>query len=368
MKLPAKNKIKISVLLLALLPIFLFFNISVAKADVFSEMTSGVATFVHFVVQAFSELKNKQTVSTGQAISSNLGIFSIFSIPGFLMPNFNNLNIASGTSYDFSVNFSSNNNSSVFTTNTTTAINTPVAMTTETQTTILPGGLSGSTAPNGVSLNDSQIMYWTNIERNDNGGLSALSENNILDKIAAIRVEDMFAKQYFDHYSPSGDNVSKEADANGYSYITIGENIAEGNFGSSRDLVTAWMNSPGHRANILNTSYTEIGVAAEQGMYQGNEVWISSEVFGKPLSNCPGPDVSIKQQISADQAKATNLNTELASAKAKLTEDSSDSSAYNAEATIYNNLANQYNNLVAEMKTLASQYNQQVAAFNACIK
>lgn len=400
MKLPAKNKIKISLLLPVLLLVFLFANISVAKADTISDLTSGVATFVHFVVQGFTDLRNNlcnQYVSTSsqssfdqfkinlqktfcsgyipatsapaeQTASSSTDIFSIFSIPGMLAPNA--MPDISTYFTDFSTTPSSDNNSVIATNTDTLNINNTQtnALSTTTETVSLPGGLSGSTEQNGVSLNDGQIIYWTNIERNNNGGLSPLAENNVLDKIAAIRVEDMFTKQYFDHYSPTGDNVSLEANANGYSYITIGENIAEGNFGSSRDLVNAWMASPGHRANILNTKYTEIGVAAEEGMYQGSEVWIASQAFGEPLSDCPGPDASIKQQISADQTQATDLMAQITSAKAQLAADSGDPTAYNAQASVYNNLATEYNNLIAETKTLASQYNQQVAVFNACIK
>jgi uncharacterized protein YkwD len=358
MKLPTKNKIKISVLLL-ILPFFLFLNISIAKADIFSEMQSGVATFVQFVVQGFHGFQNSicnqsvsasnqssfgkmqinlqkafcggyvspTSLSVGQATSSNIfnpnNLFT-FSIPGALLPTA----VPNVSDNALFIPTSSSDNTSVSTINSTINNSVPVSTnaSTTSETTNLPGGLSGSTAENGVSLNPSEIIYWTNIARSDNGGLPALNENSILDKIAKIRTDDMFAKQYFDHYSPTGDNVSLEANANGYSYITIGENIALGNFGSSRDLVTAWMNSPGHRANILNTSYMDIGVAAEQGEYQGSEVWISSEVFGEPLSKCPSPDASLKQEIS-NSAGMTN----------------------------------------AEIQTLVNEYNQQVATFNACI-
>ena len=311
--------------------------------------------------------------STSSSNFFNPGNFFSFSIPGALLPTAvpnvadNSLFVYASSSDNFTTSSNTNINIATDTaTNTPAPVSVPVSTTSPASN--LPGGLSGSTDQNGVSLNPSEIMYWTNIERSNNGGLSALLENNILDKIAKIRVEDMFAKQYFDHYSPTGDNVSLEANANGYQYITIGENIAEGNFGSSRDLVTAWMNSPGHRANILNTKYTEIGVAAEEGTYQGSQVWISSQVFGEPLGNCPSPDVSAKQEIANDQTQATDLMTEITSAKAQLTADSGNSSTYNSEASVYNNLATQYNALVATMKTLTAQYNREVAAFNACIK
>ena len=198
--------------------------------------------------------------------SSSSSFFSIFSIPGALLPS-----AVPNVISDNALSTSTDASTTLVSYSTSSPVFVPTPATT-TSTATLPGGLSGTTTENGVSLNDSEILYWTNIARSDNGGLAALNEDTTLDKIATIRVEDMFAEQYFDHYSPTGDNVSLEANANGYSYITIGENIALGNFGSSRDLVTAWINRPGHRANILNTGYTEIGVAAEQGIYQGSEI------------------------------------------------------------------------------------------------
>jgi len=367
----SKNGLKTAFFVLLALPLFLFANVSVAKADIFSEMEAGVSTFVEFIVRAFSAARNGSYVSpsvviSGQASSSDAStstdIFSLFSIPGIFAPS------AVPTVYIDTSSSTQNVSVDTFAPVPPTTVNAPVSIPTATTSPSLPGGLSGSTEQNGVSLNDSEIIYWTNIERGNNGGLTALDENNTLDTIAAIRVADMFAKQYFDHYSPTGDNVAKEADANGYGYVTIGENIAEGNFGSSRDLVTAWMNSPGHRANILNGKYTEIGVAAEQGMYQGSQVWIASQVFGEPLADCPSPDASVKQQISDDQNKAAGLMSQITAAKAELAADANDPSAYNAETAVYNDLATQYNALVAEMKTLAAEYNQQVAAFNSCIQ
>lgn len=232
-----------------------------------------------------------------------------------------------------------------------------------------PGGLFGNTTTAGNILNNGQIIYWTNIERGDNGPLPPLTENSVLDKIAEIRVQDMFNKGYFAHISPTGDSVSKEAVANGYKYITIGENIALGNFGSSRELVIAWMNSPGHRANILNNNYKEIGVSAIEGMYQGSKVWIAAQIFGRKLSDCPEPDASLKTKIDSEKATADSLNTELKNIQTQLqTMDNSNTSAYNTKVSEYNSLAKTYNNLIADIKNLIAEYNTQVDAFNTCLK
>jgi len=222
----------------------------------------------------------------------------------------------------------------------------------------------------GTDLSPSSIIYWTNLERkNNDSSLVNLQLDNALKTIATIRVKDMFAFQYFEHTSPTGDNASKEAAKNGYSYITIGENIGLGNFDGSKGVVTAWMNSPGHRANILNKNYTEIGVYAEQGNYKGQSVWIAAQIFGKPISGCTSPDKTLKDKISKYKVSADSILTNIKIIDAELkTLLTSDTQTYNTKVAERNTLAGLYNNLAAEIKTLVAEYNKQVSEFNLCIK
>lgn len=227
-----------------------------------------------------------------------------------------------------------------------------------------------NTVTSGNDLNISQIISLTNTERkNNNSGLVNLKENSTLKKIAIIRVRDMFNNQYFEHNSPTGDNVSKEAKNNNYSYITIGENIALGNFAGSSDLVNAWMNSPGHRANILNTKYTEIGVYAEKGIYKGQSVWIAAQVFGKPASSCKSPDVDLKNKINNYKTSAESIMNNINKIDEELKNISSiDVQNYNTKVSERNTLTNLYNNLAKEIKEQVAKYNQAVTDYNTCIK
>jgi len=226
------------------------------------------------------------------------------------------------------------------------------------------------TVTSGTGLSISQIINLTNTERkNNNSSLVNLKENNTLKKIAMIRVRDMFNNQYFEHNSPTGDNVSKEAVSNNYSYVTIGENIALGNFAGSSGLVTAWMNSTGHRANILNTKYTEIGVYFEQGTYKGQSVWIAAQVFGKPASSCKSPDTSLKSKINSYKASAESIMTSITKIDEELkTISATDTTSYNAKVAERNTLATLYNNLAKEIKTKVAEYNEGVTEYNACVK
>ena len=223
---------------------------------------------------------------------------------------------------------------------------------------------------NGASLDVDQIINLTNQERkNNDSSFVNLKENIILKKIAAIRVKDMFANQYFEHNSPTGDNASKEATKNDYTYITIGENIALGNFDGSSGLVTAWMNSPGHRANILNKNYTEIGVYAEQGIYNGQKVWIAAQIFGKPITGCAEPDKNIENNVNKYKISASSMLNNIKNIDEELKNiNIADTQVYNSKVAERNNLATLYNNLAAEIKTLVAEYNKEVATFNDCIK
>jgi uncharacterized protein YkwD len=175
-----------------------------------------------------------------------------------------------------------------------------------------------STATPSSVLTRSGIIVDTNLERTKNGALPALSENTTLDAIATARLHDMFKKQYFAHVAPDGGSAVKIADAIGYDYLSLGENIALGNYAGDKGVVTAWMNSPGHRANILSTHYTEIGVAAGEGIFEGEDTWIAVQVFARPASDCPSPDAALKTALDATENQLLQMNTELQAEQAQL--------------------------------------------------
>lgn len=109
-----------------------------------------------------------------------------------------------------------------------------------------------------------------------------LAVNPVLEQAAQLKANDMAQKSYFSHTSPAGVTPWYWLDRVGYRYQSAGENLAV-DFLDASDVHTAWMNSPGHRANILNGVFTEIGIATARGMYHGNETTFVVEFFGKPL-------------------------------------------------------------------------------------
>uniref|UniRef100_UPI001FA8CEA1 CAP domain-containing protein n=1 Tax=Clostridium peptidivorans TaxID=100174 RepID=UPI001FA8CEA1 len=110
-----------------------------------------------------------------------------------------------------------------------------------------------------------EVVRLTNIERSKQG-LKPLTLNAELSKVARIKSKDMVDKKYFDHNSPTYGSPFDMMKSFGISYRAAGENIAYGQR-TPEEVVKGWMNSPGHRANILNGNFTEIGV----GFY--NNYW-----------------------------------------------------------------------------------------------
>ena len=215
-------------------------------------------------------------------------------------------------------------------------------------------------------LTSAGVIKFTNTQREKNG-LPPLSEDSLLDQSAQKKVQDMFAKQYFEHISPQGLDVSDLAEDAGYKFIEIGENLALGNFLNDETLVQAWMDSPGHRENILNSNYKEIGVAVLKGTYQGKTTWMAVQHFGRPLSDCPQIDTTLKQKIKSSKVLLNQMNTELDAKRKELEQAGRSDPEYNQKVEQYNKLAGEYNKLAEETKQLLEDYNSQINNFNKCV-
>ena len=117
-----------------------------------------------------------------------------------------------------------------------------------------------------VASFEAEVVRLVNDIRVENG-LQPLKANWELSRVARYKSQDMLDKGYFSHTSPTYGSPFQMIKAFGLSYRTAGENIAMG-YSSPQAVVNGWMNSSGHRANILNPSYTQIGVGyVAQGSY-----------------------------------------------------------------------------------------------------
>lgn len=124
---------------------------------------------------------------------------------------------------------------------------------------IYPGDvLTIPTLDTSVRAYEQEVIRLTNVER-AKYGLKPLTEDWELSRVARYKSQDMHDRRYFDHNSPTYGTPFQMMKAFGLSYRSAGENIAMG-YRTAQAVVTGWMNSSGHRANILNSSYTKIGV------------------------------------------------------------------------------------------------------------
>jgi uncharacterized protein YkwD len=228
-----------------------------------------------------------------------------------------------------------------------------------------PLNIGGS--KNQVVLLQSKVIAETNLQRQQNGNLPALTESSKLDEAASAKASDMFLNQYFEHVSPSGVDPRKLVQSEGYDYIVAGENLILGNFSSEKEVLQDWMNSPAHRENILNKRYTEIGAAIVKGIYKGETVWIGVQEFGLPLSACDAPSTVLKNEINSDRGQLDALSSQINDKKAEIDNTNPNSNIYNQMIDDYNQLVAQYNSLADQVKATIARYNEEVNTFNNCV-
>jgi uncharacterized protein YkwD len=123
-----------------------------------------------------------------------------------------------------------------------------------------------------------QVLALTNAQR-ATAGCKALSSNSKLTKAAQGHSVDMADNNYFDHNSQDGTSPFDRMKADGYNFQAAAENIAMGQ-STAAAVMTAWMNSAGHKANILNCTYTDIGIGYAVNS-SGTAYW--TQDFGKPF-------------------------------------------------------------------------------------
>lgn len=144
------------------------------------------------------------------------------------------------------------------------------------------------------------LLSETNIERKQNQ-LNNLSINQELSAAAQAKAEDMVARNYWAHVNPEGKQPWDFIKAAGYDYAAVGENLAYG-FTTSDAAINGWMNSPGHRENLLRPNYSEVGFGiASSPDYNGSgPETIVVAMYGQPA------DPTINLTATVPQ---TSLNT-----------------------------------------------------------
>ncbi|MFJ3220563.1 CAP domain-containing protein [Kitasatospora sp. NPDC086801] len=138
--------------------------------------------------------------------------------------------------------------------------------------TVAPTPVGGGAAPSSAQ----QVVDLVNVER-AKAGCGPVTAEPRLAGAAQSHSDDMADRNYFDHVSPDGDHADHRIEVTGYRWSTWGENIARGQKDPAA-VMDSWMNSPGHRANILNCAFKQLGVGVRTG--SGGPWW--TQVFAAP--------------------------------------------------------------------------------------
>src|SRR3989344_8431965 len=167
-----------------------------------------------------------------------------------------------------------------------------------------------------ASISKGDIISLTNSERSSKG-MRTLSESPSLSQAAALKASHMLKQNYWAHFAPDGTSPWYFFDEVNYGYSFAGENLAK-DFQSSSGVVAGWMASTaGHRENILNSSFTEIGVAVKNGVLLGEETTLVVQLFGKPISYTASAPGSTTNQGSSEVGSEVKIQDRLTLPKGK---------------------------------------------------
>lgn len=155
----------------------------------------------------------------------------------------------------------------------------------------------------------SVLVDLANSDRASNQ-IGGLTISPTLTQAAQAKADDMAAGGYFAHVSPDGKNSWYWFKQAGYQFSYAGENLAV-DFSDSGDVERAWMNSPTHRANILDGHFTQVGIATAQGMYQGHPTVFVVQMFGtpaetqEPIKTVTSPSAATEPALAVTQGTTT---------------------------------------------------------------
>jgi len=127
-------------------------------------------------------------------------------------------------------------------------------------------------------ISSESILEMTNSKREELG-LPELRLDSQLSEAARKKANDMFNRDYWAHVTPTGEQPWSFITSTGYTYLYAGENLAR-DFGDPQAVVDAWMASPTHRDNLLNSNYNDIGIAVESGDLGGVQTTLVVQMFG----------------------------------------------------------------------------------------
>lgn len=130
-----------------------------------------------------------------------------------------------------------------------------------------------------VAISQTAVIQETNRVRTG-ASLNPLFRSTSLERAAVAKAQNMFRQQYFGHTSPTGQRFWFWLGSSRGRFTKLGENIARG-YKSEKNLLRDWMKSGGHRANILGSGFTHLGIGIRSGTLSGKRTTVIVQLFGK---------------------------------------------------------------------------------------
>lgn len=155
-----------------------------------------------------------------------------------------------------------------------------------------------------TNVTTGDLFNISNLER-ANAGLSPLNSSPLLNNAALSKAQDMMAKDYWAHIAPDGTTPWSFIQAAGYQYSVAGENLAK-DFSLSSGVVAGWMASDLHRANILNSSYRDVGYAVLNGTLLGSETTLVVAMYASQTDPAIATTASVQPDDTEQVASAPN--------------------------------------------------------------
>ena len=159
--------------------------------------------------------------------------------------------------------------------------------------------ISGNVLGVQADLTSKTLLDSTNSARADQG-VAPLALNPKLSQAAELKINDMFDQQYWAHVAPDGTTPWRWFEQAEYRYAEAGENLAK-NFSTSNGVVSAWMISPTHRANVLKETYQDVGFAVKTGELEGKTTTIVVAMYGTS-------DAAMVQGVADTEAPGTGVS------------------------------------------------------------
>lgn len=164
-----------------------------------------------------------------------------------------------------------------------------------------------------ADISGNLIVEMTNQARAKEG-LKPLTVNPELTAAATAKASDMIKNGYFAHFSPTNVSPWFWIKQNGYNYKYAGENLAM-NFSETDQVIDGWLNSPLHKANLLNTHYEDIGVAVLSGQVNGENRVVVVQMFGSPKTTSNNFVSKAEAAETTPTTKITTIRTTTTAAK-----------------------------------------------------